>query len=283
MKEELIINPPRRSNWVKEEGVKYLVAIDIDGTLVNHDGEMSEDVRTTLQQVVDAGHHVVISTGRSMGSTLPVVQAGGVTSGFAVSSNGAITLEITPEAEKGYKVIDRVCFNPSNAIKVLAERLPTASVAVEAPDGTMYGTADFQDGNFGVRTIRMSREEMAQIDQVVRLIIFDEQGAPADFKKAIYNVGLHGVSYAVGWSAWLDIAAHGVSKATALEQIRRKLGVEPCHTIAIGDGYNDKEMIHWAARGVAMGQAPAEVAELATDVTGSVYDDGTVPILRELL
>ena len=90
-------------------------------------------------------------------------------------------------------------------------------------------------------------------------------------------------NYAVGWTAWLDLAAHGVSKASALEQIRRHLHIDPAHTVAMGDGHNDKEMIHWAARGVAMGEAPDEIIEVANDVTLSVYKDGVVPILQELL
>ena len=275
--------PLRRSSWQKEEGVKYLIAIDVDGTLVTHDGAMSEAVKKAAQQVVDAGHHVVISTGRSLGATLPILELIGLTRGYAVSSNGAVTLSIDPALESGYRIIDKVSFDPSTAIKLLKEKLPQASLALEAPDGTVYATDNFEDWSFGVTTVKTTRTEMATMNSAVRVVVCSPNDTPADFKRAIYDSGLHGVNYAVGWSAWLDVAAHGVSKATALEQIRRKLRVDPRHTIAIGDGLNDKEMIHWAARGVAMGQALPEVAQLATDVTGSVYEDGTVPILRDLL
>lgn len=275
--------PLRRSSWQKDPGAKYLIAIDVDGTLVNHDGQMSEQVKKAAQEVVDAGHHVVVSTGRSLGATLPIVEMVGLTRGYAVSSNGAVTLSIDPAIDRGYRIIDRVTFDPSNAITMLKDRLPQASLALEAPDGTIYATDNFEDWSFGVSTIKTSRTEMAAMRSAVRVVVCSPSDTPDDFKRAIYDVGLHGVNYSVGWSAWLDIAAHGVSKATALEQIRRKLRVDPRHTIAIGDGLNDKEMIHWAARGVAMGQALPEVAELATDVTLSVYDDGAVPILRELL
>ena len=79
------------------------------------------------------------------------------------------------------------------------------------------------------------------------------------------------------------MAANGVSKASALEQVRRRLDVDPAHTVAIGDGHNDIEMLEWAARGVAMGQAPDEVVEAAREVTTSVYQDGAARILRSLL
>lgn len=275
--------PLRRSSWQKEAGTKYLIAIDVDGTLVNHDGEMSEAVKKAAQEVVDAGHHVVISTGRSLGATLPIVEMIGLTRGYAVSSNGAVTLSIDPAVDQGYRIIDKVSFDPSAAITMLKDRLPQASLALEAPDGTVYATDNFEDWSFGVNTIKTTRTEMATMRSAVRVVVCSPTDTPEGFKRAIYDVGLHGVNYSVGWSAWLDIAAHGVSKATALEQIRRKLHVDPRHTIAIGDGLNDKEMIHWAARGVAMGQALPEVADLATDVTASVYEDGVVPILRDLL
>jgi len=74
-----------------------------------------------------------------------------------------------------------------------------------------------------------------------------------------------------------------VSKASALEQVRRRLRVEPGDTVAVGDQRNDLEMLQWAARGVAMGNAPDEVKAVADEVTLSVTDDGLVPILRSLI
>ena len=99
----------------------------------------------------------------------------------------------------------------------------------------------------------------------------------------VERIVLHGVSYAVGFTAWLDINPEGVSKASALELVRRRLAVEPGQTIAVGDQRNDIEMLRWAARGVAMGNAPDEVKASADEVTQDVDQDGLVPILRSLL
>jgi len=59
--------------------------------------------------------------------------------------------------------------------------------------------------------------------------------------------------------------------------------VEPADTVAIGDQRNDVEMLHWAARGVAMGNAPDEVKEVADEVTADVDDDGLAIVLESLL
>ena len=232
--------------------------------------------------MVAAGHHVVISTGRSMGATLPVIRQGHIESGFAVCSNGGVTLRLDPELPEHYEVTNRVSFDPANALKVLASKLPTAKFALEGADGRFYSTERFQDASFGIEAVGVDIHELAEIP-AVRLVVYSATDAPGDFADAIEQAGLHGVAYSVGWSSWLDVAANGVSKASALEQIREHLGVDPAHTVAMGDGRNDIEMLQWAARGVAMGQAPDEVAEVSCEVTGSVYDDGAAAVLRTLL
>ena len=88
------------------------------------------------------------------------------------------------------------------------------------------------------------------------------------------ELGLHGTSYVVGWTAWLDLAPVGVSKASGLEHVARELGLTAADALAVGDGRNDLEMFEWARRGVAMGQAIQVVLDAADDVTGSVYEDG---------
>ena len=276
------VQAPRSSGWTLETGVSYLVALDVDGTLVDHDGRMSRGVKDALRAVVAAGHHVVISTGRSKGATLPVIRQAHVDSGFAVCSNGGVTLRLDPQLEEHYEVTDRVSFDPANALKALASKLPTAKFALEGADGRFYSTERFQDASFGIEAVGVDIRELAEIP-AVRLVVYSATDAPGDFADAIEQSGLHGVAYSVGWSSWLDVAANGVSKASALEQIRQQLGVDPAHTVAMGDGRNDIEMLQWAARGVAMGQAPDEVAQISREVTGSVYEDGAAAVLRTLL
>ncbi|MCY1370125.1 Pyridoxal phosphate phosphatase YigL [compost metagenome] len=117
----------------------------------------------------------------------------------------------------------------------------------------------------------------------VRVVVFSAENTPEEFNEAIEHIGLAGVTYSVGWTAWLDIAAAGVTKASALENLRTRLGFDASRTVAIGDGRNDIEMLAWASRGVAMGQAPEEVVAAADEVTKSVYDDGAAHVLRSLL
>ncbi|RDV10282.1 HAD family hydrolase [Arthrobacter sp. RT-1] len=275
-------NDDRRENDNDNNGLKLMVALDVDGTLVDHDGHMSPGVREAAQAVVAAGHEVMIATGRSLNATLPVIENIGIERGYAVCCNGGVTLRLHPELDNGYEVMHKATFDPAPALRALRERLPAAKYALEDEDGNFLSTERFQDPSFGVEAVGVDFHTMLEAT-AVRVVVFSTENTPEEFNEAIEHVGLAGVTYSVGWTAWLDIAAAGVTKASALENLRLQLGIDPDRTVAIGDGRNDIEMLGWAGRGVAMGQAPEEVIAAADEVTHSVFDDGAAHVLRSLL
>ena len=259
-----------------------LVALDIDGTVLDIDEVISDRVRTAVADAVAAGTHVVIATGRSLHGTLPVLDRLGLVEGWAVCSNGAITLRLDPALPDGYEIHDTVTFDPAPALRMLREHLPTALYLVEDDRAERKVTADFPDGELSGDPLVVPFEEL-MAEPVTRVVVRSPEHTPEDFLATVERIGLHGVSYAVGWTAWLDLAPDGVSKASALEVVRQRLGVAPQDTVAVGDGRNDVEMLAWAARGVAMGQAVAEVQAVADEVTASVEDDGVAVVLEDLL
>lgn len=276
-------NDDRRDNNENNNAAqKLMVALDVDGTLVDHDGHMSPAVREAAQAVVAAGHEVMIATGRSLNAMLPIIENIGIDRGYAVCCNGGVTLRLHPELDNGYEVIHKATFDPAPALRALRERLPSAKYALEDEDGNFLSTERFQDPSFGVEAVGVDFHTMLEAT-AVRVVVFSTENTPEEFNEAIEHVGLAGVTYSVGWTAWLDIAAAGVTKASALENLRGCLGIEPHLTVAVGDGRNDIEMLSWAGRGVAMGQAPEEVIAAADEVTHSVYDDGAAHVLRSLL
>ena len=259
-----------------------MVCLDVDGTLVDHYGHMSDAVKETARNIVAAGHEVIVSTGRSLGATLPIVQLLGITSGYAVCSNGGLTVRIDTSLSVGYEVIDRQTFDPAPALQALRSALPTAKYALESDQGDFLATERFQDASFGVRAKAVSFEEMMEAT-AVRLVVFSSDNSSEEFVEAVQTIGLQGVAYSVGWTAWLDIAAEGITKASAIEALRGELGFDIQNTVAVGDGRNDIEMLGWAGRGVAMGQAPDEVKAAADEVTTTVDEDGLARVLRSLL
>lgn len=261
---------------------RYLVAVDVDGTLMRWDGTISDGVLEAVAAVRDAGHHVVVATGRSVISAGPVAQRLGLTAGPAVCSNGAVTVRMEPGAPAGYEVIETITFDPGPALRLIRTELPDAAYGVEEVGRGFFVTKPFPPGEIEGRHVQVSFEELCELP-ATRVVIRSPEHTKEQFHAIVARLGLHEVSYTVGWVAWLDLNPKGVSKATGLEAVRRHLGVDPSRTIAIGDGHNDLEMLRWAARGVAMGDADAVVREAADEVTGGVLEDGAVPVLRGLL
>ena len=258
-----------------------LAAIDIDGTLVDHDERLTERVRAAVAAVVAAGVHVVVATGRSLHGTLPVLDRLGLQHGWTVCSNGAVVLRLDPTLATGYEIVLSHTFDPTPALELLREHLPTALFAVEDAGRGYRLTAPFPNDELS------GRLEIVPFAQLLhrpatRVIVRSPEHSADQFIELVERVGLHGVNYAVGWTAWLDLAPEGVSKASALEWVRRALDVSPRQTLAVGDGRNDLEMFAWAQRAVAMGQSTPEVLAAADEVTASVTDDGLALVLEPL-
>jgi hydroxymethylpyrimidine pyrophosphatase-like HAD family hydrolase len=116
---------------------------------------------------------------------------------------------------------------------------------------------------------------------VTRVILRDPKRSEEDFLALARHLGMHGMTYFVGWGTWLDIAPDGVNKATALAEVAAGYGVRAADVLAFGDGRNDIEMLRWAGRGVAIGDAPDEVKAAANDVTKTIDDGGPAAELRE--
>ncbi|MEJ7629551.1 MAG: HAD family hydrolase [Nocardioidaceae bacterium] len=245
-----------------------LVALDIDGTLLDVADQISATARDAVRAVVDAGSHVVLATGRSLFGVEPVIDALDLTDGYVVASNGAVTFTYHP-----VEVLATVTFDAGPAVQAVLEHVPDALVAVEVVGDGYRVNRPFPAGEITGQMWVESVDSLVS-EPVTRVIIRDPQSSAADFVRLAASLGLHETSYFVGYTAWLDLAPEGVSKASALQVVAERLGVRQADVLAIGDGRNDLEMLSWAGRGVAMGQAPAEVKTAADAVTGAFVDEG---------
>jgi Cof subfamily protein (haloacid dehalogenase superfamily) len=256
-----------------------LVALDIDGTLfVNspQTGQVEERVTPAVLEAVHraygAGAHVVLATGRSTNGITHVWDLLGLpregATALAVASNGSVIFRYPP-----VQVVSTVTFDASEVVTMLLEHVPNAAVAVEEIGVGYRINRPFPEGEITGQMTRQSIEELVA-EPVTRVIIRDPQSSEEEFLELAEKLGLQGTNYFIGWTAWLDIAPEGVTKASALAEVAESLGVARSEVLAIGDGRNDVEMLRWAGRGVAMGQSPLEVQEAADDVTETVDNDG---------
>ncbi|OZD56663.1 haloacid dehalogenase [Rhodococcus sp. 06-1477-1B] len=262
-----------------------LIALDIDGTVLLEDDSLSPGVVEAAAAAQAAGHEVMLATGRSWDSTHPIMERLGIRPEYAVCSNGAIVMRRSGEADhSAYERAHVETFDPSEVLALLGEHLAGAHFLVELPDGQRLFTDYLDDWNL----VGANRVTFAQLSEqpVCRVVVVAPEQTDQDFLELVERIGLTQVSYAIGWTAWLDIAPQGVDKSTALELVRDWLGIAPEHVLVMGDGRNDIEMMQWAVRNggraVAMHQGPPEVHAAAGEVGLSVTEGGVAAILRAL-
>ena len=260
---------------------RWMIALDIDGTVLLESGEMNDAVIAAVAKVRDAGHEVMLATGRSVAMTLPILQKLGLKPEYVVCSNGAITLKRDPLGEGGYRREFVEMFNPREVLMSIKRHLGSANYAVEDQTGKFFVNGKFPDGALGSVSEDVAFDELVKV-QATRVVVISPQHQVEDFLSVVERMGLHKVSYNVGWTAWLDIAPDGVNKSTALENVRSRLGIPRTRVFAMGDGRNDLDMLEWAAkhgRGIAMGQAPDDVRAAGNEVTESDLNDGAALVL----
>lgn len=259
----------------------WMVALDIDGTIVDFDGEMTRAMRQAINDLVASGAHVVLATGRSLLATRTIIEQLGLTDGWAISSNGAVTTRLDPSLPEGYEISDTITFDPGPALRVLRDELPEALIAIEDVGRGHKLSAPFPPGELTGPVEFVDFEELCATP-ATRVAIHSPEHSREEFAAAVTRMGLQGVSYAIGWTSWMDINPDGVSKASALEPVRTRLGIPREHTVAAGDGNNDLEMLAWAQVSGAMGQGPAEVHAAADLSLETIDQDGLLPLLAAL-
>ncbi len=267
-----------------------IVALDIDGTLLAWVDGQTHDYETIRPAVYDAVHraraagaHVVLSSGRSPhGMTtiadlldLPLEASPEDPTPdyddrlWIVAANGSVVFRYPPQ-----EVVHEETFDAAPAVRAVLAEHPHALVAAEERSiGGYLVNRLFPIGELsGVQKVTPVHEIIGQ--PVNRVVVRDPEATADDFVELAKRLGLDSTEYVVGWSAWMDLAPAGVNKASGLQHVCDRLGLTAADVLAIGDGRNDKEMLVWAGRGVAMGQAIDEVKDVADAVTLSVVQDG---------
>jgi 5-amino-6-(5-phospho-D-ribitylamino)uracil phosphatase len=261
----------------------WFVALDVDGTILHEDESIDQRVGDSIAAARERGHEITLATGRSWATTAPVLDRLGLNPEYVVCANGAITMRRDDAASSGYTRVHVETFDPTQVLERIRTFLPSGRFMVEAPDGFRLYTQGMTDWN--LENAREVPFEQLLDQRATRVVVVSPDHELEEFLQIVKDMGLHQVSYAIGWTAWLDIAPDGVSKATALERVRGWLDVPLDRVIAVGDGRNDIEMFSWAGaagRSVAMGQAPLEVRAAARETADDVDHAGLATVLDSL-
>src|SRR6218665_129539 len=237
----------------------WFVALDIDGTIMHEDETIDPSVREAVMAAYARGHTVTLATGRSWSTTYPGLTSLGLTPDYVVCASGAVIMGKDDSAVGGYAAARVETFDPRAVLERIRTVLPGGRFMVDLPDGFRLFTAGLTDWNL-TNAREVSFNELLET-VATRVVVTSPDHDIDDFLVLVDQMGLHHVSYSIGWTAWLD------------------------RVIAVGDGHNDVEMFGWAGasgRAVAMGQAADEVKDAATEIGGSIADAGLAAVLDSL-
>lgn len=260
-----------------------LIATDIDGTLLDPTDQVTRRTYRALYRAHKAGVKVVLATGRPPRGVEPVVEQLPFRP-VCLCSNGAVAYDssrkeilwsrtLKPEV---LRVVYRI------AMEQLADFGGVSIAAERVKDGEKFLVdPSFSDLWSGGYSECVSPEEVVSASAVKLLMVNLSLTAAfmAERVKAVVNPEMAAITYSVEQGV-LEVSAPHTSKAVALEWLTKWYGLSREETVAFGDMSNDLEMLSWAGRGVAMGNAEQRVQDIADEVTASNSEDGLAKVLE---
>lgn len=264
-----------------------LIASDLDGTLLRNDLSVSPRSRRALGAARAAGLHVVPVTARQPVGVRRIAESAGF-DGWALCSNGALGIHLTTGEilfESALGVAEQRAL-----AQALAERVPGLLFASIRQAGEVFVA---QDGYAQIAAESDHKRDPATmgryaLDEVLggpslKLVLRHPHLPPAELLAQVRGLKLPGFHATHSGAPFVEVSAAGVSKAWGLARLCEKLGIAQADTLAFGDAPNDAEMLAWAGRGVAMGNAHPEARAAADEVTLSNEEDGVAAVLERLL
>ncbi|MCW5851888.1 MAG: HAD family phosphatase [Anaerolineae bacterium] len=260
-----------------------LIALDLDGTLLDEELHLSAPVRRAIQAAQAQGVHVTLATGRSTITARPFAEALGIQTPIIGYQGGQIADPLTGEVLLQH---------------AMAEDLAHAAVEraeAEDLDLSLYShdvvyfrqlrfPQVFYDRWFGL-PIRHTPDLHAVVEAAppMKFIIVAEP-PEADEIEARWKEGFEGRLHIVrSHRLFVEGNPPGVSKGTALAWLARRLGIPQANVMAIGDNDNDITMVEWAGVGVAMGNGSPAVKAVADWVAPPVVEDGVAAALERFV
>lgn len=268
------------------------IALDMDRTTLNKEGRLSEKNRKALEQVIAAGVHVVIASGRAF-DTLPrdMVELPGVE--YAITLNGAAMYHVpTGKCLKRYRLSEK-------AAEAVMKATKGEPVTYEAfIDGIAYAGNDFlrDPMAFGVtpQAVEYVRTTRRGVDDIVgflyenkhRLDSMDMVVRNEEMQKKVWEQIAKATNEVYITSSirnLVEVADKNAGKKAGLAFFAELLGLKREETAAFGDADNDIDMIRYAGFGIAMANASEACKQAADYITGHHDEDGVAEGLRNIL
>lgn len=266
-----------------DNGMRYkMIAIDMDGTLLNSKGLITDKTLQTLRRVVDAGILLTISTGRPIqgvekyNSLLHL-------KGPVITYNGAVIVDWGSRK----RLFERGLLS-GDARKIIEFGLQyDTTMCIWAGDRLYGNKLDRRIHEYkklsGVEPILAKNFGELADNGIIKILWYDDperiQRAVGDFSADLYGE----VTCCRSKPEFLEFFNRKVSKARAVEKVGQLYSIKREEIIAIGDELNDLEMIQYAGLGIAMGNADENIRKQAQYVTDTNDRDGVRKAIEEFL
>ena len=257
-----------------------LIALDIDGTLTNHAGVISERNRLAVRRAIDAGIHVVLATGRGRIATRPVwrflelhgpsINYGGAMIADIDTERALVLHEIPPEVIQEVLEFSRQMQVPA---QIYLDETVISSSESEAASGytNRHKLTFVVDPEIGKHTYH----------NVPKILAFAPVGGENELF-AMYRERLAGIAQVSRSSpGFIEINRLEVTKATALSEHGSMLNIRQEQIAAVGDNFLDLEMIQWAGLGASVADAAPEVLSIADLIVPPCGEDGVAVFIEE--
>lgn len=267
-----------------------LIATDLDGTLLRDDKSVSPRTVAALAAAEKAGIEVFFVTGRPA-RWMDVVSAHVHGHGLAICGNGAAVVDLHggPGRHRFVKVRELPQENALDAVRLLREAAPGTVYAVEQTYGFHQEPA-YPKLHMEVPDDLLPAEEIlspggrAAAEPVLKILAFHPELDPDGFLTlARLAIGDRANVTRSSPSALLEISGPDVSKASTLALCCAERGISHEEVVAFGDMPNDVEMLTWAGRSYAMGNAHPDVVAAASGRTVANNDDGVAVVVERIL
>lgn len=258
------------------------IALDLDGTLTNHDKVVTPRTRQALLLAESKGAIIILASGRPTYGIVPVAECLELEKrgGYILSYNGGNIVN----AKTGEKLFSQ--FLPDAVIPILYKYAKEKNHALLGYAGNEIIT-EMPDGQYVKEESRINKMNIRKVDNLLEALEPHPTkllmtGDPTDMIKAEEElVEILGEKMDIFRSApfFLELVPKGIDKAQSLLRLLSKINLTPADLMAFGDGYNDLSMLKLAGVGVAMANAAPEVRADADYVTLSNEEDGVAEAL----
>jgi Cof subfamily protein (haloacid dehalogenase superfamily) len=260
-----------------------LIATDLDGTIVNHDGTISERTVTTFKRARDMGVEIFFVTGRPPRWMPEIKEAFGF--GNAICGNGAMLYDLL-----GDKVLEEWLISVDDqleTVKRLRLAIPEISFAVESHSYFHREKAYIPRWDVGLDNVGVnSIEEIIQSPALKLLARCSAQNISSDAMLDIAIPVLDGlvtVTHSNPHDSLLEISAINISKGATLAKMAARLGIDAADCVTFGDNPNDFSMLAWSGRSYAMASGHPDGATIAKSVAAPCEEDGVAKAIDALL